>query len=99
VEGQRLKLDLGRAKVVELPQAETERRWQATTSQWPIMHAVFYGISRAQMMGRHKSNHIQVAYANTAEEADLACQCKAAFAAALGLEVAFCGARAAGRSW
>ena len=28
------------ATVVELPAAETERRWQATTPQWPIMHAV-----------------------------------------------------------
>ena len=44
---------------------ETERRWQATTPQWPIMHAVTYGVSRDQMMARHKSNHIQVAYANS----------------------------------
>jgi len=36
------------------------------------MHAVTYGITRDQMMARHKSNHIQVAYANTAEDADQA---------------------------
>ena len=41
---------------------ETERRWQATTPQWPIMHAVLHGVDRDQMMARHKSNHIQVAY-------------------------------------
>ena len=58
-----LKADLGRAKVVELPQEETERRWKITTPQWPIMHAVTYGVSRDQMMARHKANHIQVAYA------------------------------------
>ena len=31
------------------------------------MHAVTYGVSRDQMMARHKANHIQVAYANSAE--------------------------------
>src|SRR6185503_4727638 len=34
VEDDRLKMDLGRAGVVALPAAETERRWQATTPQW-----------------------------------------------------------------
>ena len=33
-------VDLGRATVVELPAEETERRWQVTTPQWPIMHAL-----------------------------------------------------------
>ena len=55
------------------------------------MHAVTYGVSRDQMMARHKSNHIQVAYADTAAEADLAMLAKAAMAEALGLEV-FCAA-------
>ena len=62
-----LKADIGRAKVVELPPEETERRWRITTPQWPIMHAVTYGITRDQMMARHKSNHIQVAYAPDAD--------------------------------
>ena len=56
-------MDLGRGGVVRLPAAETQRRWDATTPQWPIMHAVTYGVSRDQMMARHKANHIQVAYA------------------------------------
>ena len=30
------------------------------------MHAVTYGVTRDQMMARHKANHIQVAYANSA---------------------------------
>ena len=34
-----------------------------TTPQWPIMHAVTHGVTRDQMMARHKANHIQVAYA------------------------------------
>jgi len=89
----RLKMDIGRAGVVELPAEETQRRWQATTPQWPIMHAVTYGVTRDQMMARHKSNHIQVAYANSAEEADKAALAKAAMADALGLDVALCGTR------
>ncbi len=91
VEEGRLKMDLGRGKVVELPAEETERRWQETTPQWPIMHAVTYGVSRDQMMARHKSNHIQVAYAHSAAEADAAMQTKAAMAEALGMETFVCG--------
>ncbi len=97
VEGGKLKIDLGRAKVITLPQAETERRWKETTVQWPIMHAVTYGVSRDQMMARHKANHIQVAYANSAKEADLALYAKAALAAELGLEVSVCGTKADGK--
>ena len=83
----RLKMDLGRATAIELPRAETERRWNATTPQWPIMHAVIHGVTRDQMMARHQANHIQVAYANSAAEADIAMQAKAIAAAELGMEV------------
>jgi hypothetical protein len=96
VENGKLKMDLGRAKVISLPTAETERRWQETTWQWPIMHAVTYGVSRDQMMGRHKANHIQVAYAHSAAKADLALYTKASLAADLGLEVSLCGTKADG---
>ncbi len=95
----RLKMDLGRAEVVELPAAETQRRWRATTPQWPIMHAVTYGVSRDQMMARHQANHIQVAYALSAKDADTALLAKAATARALGLEVSLCGTRKDGKSW
>jgi hypothetical protein len=97
IENGRLKMDLGRAKVVALPEVETERRWKETTYQWPIMHAVTYGVSRDQMMARHKANHIQVAYANSAKEADLALYTKAALAAELGLDVSLCGTTADGK--
>jgi hypothetical protein len=96
IEKGKLKMDLGRAKVIALPQAETERRWKETTVEWPIMHAVTYGVSRDQMMARHKANHIQVAYANSAREADLALYAKAALARELGLEVSLCGTKADG---
>ncbi len=58
-------MDLGRATAIALPLEETERRWRSTTSQWPIMHAVLHGVSRNQMMARHKANHIQVVYARS----------------------------------
>jgi hypothetical protein len=87
----RLHCDLGVAQVVKLPRAETERRWRETTPQWPIMHAVLDGISRDQMMARHKSNHLQVVYAPSRKQAHRACQIKAAALAELGLEVHLCG--------
>jgi hypothetical protein len=96
VEGGRLRMDLGRGKAISLPREETERRWKETTVQWPIMHAVTYGVSRDQMMARHKANHIQVAYANSAGEADLALYAKAALASRLGLQVSLCGTKAGG---
>jgi len=91
VDNGRLCADLGRAKVVELPREETERRWSITTPQWPVMHAVTYGVSRDQMMARHKSNHIQVAYAPDAGSANTALAAKAACFDELGLRVSICG--------
>ena len=95
----KLKMDLGRAKVISLPREETERRWKETTVQWPIMHAVTYGVTRDQMMARHKANHIQVAYAKSAKDADLAMYAKAALARELGLEVSLCGTKADGKAF
>ncbi len=99
VEKGKLKMDLGRAGVVELPPEETERRWRETTPQWPIMHAVTYGITRDQFMARHKSNHVQVVYANSEREADKALLAKAAMAEAMGMEVYVCGTRKKGKPW
>ena len=87
----RLHADLGVAEVVSLPAAETERRWKETTPQWPIMHAVVKGVTRDQMMARHKSNHIQVVYAPNEKQAHRACRIKAAALAELGLDVHLCG--------
>ena len=86
-----LHADIGRGTVVRLPDAETERRWRATTPQWPIMHAVLHGVSRDQMMARHRANHIQVAYAPTASDADQALSAKAGAFHAMGIHVHLCG--------
>jgi len=91
VMNEELHCDLGLAEVVELPQKETERRWRETTPQWPIMHAVLKGISRDQMMARHKANHIQVVYAPNEKQAHRACRIKAAALTELGLKVHLCG--------
>ena len=91
VEGGKLKVDIGRGKVVSLPQEEVARRWSITTSQWPQVNAVLYGVGRDQLMARHKSNHIQVAYAPSTRDADLALAAKAAAFRELGVEVFVCG--------
>jgi hypothetical protein len=95
ISGGRLHVDLGRASAVALPDAETERRWQATNPEWPIMHAVLHGVSRDQFMARHKANHLNVAYAPDAATADEALVAKAAFFEGLGLQVHVCGEVAA----
>ena len=87
----KLHCDLGVGEVVALPNAETQRRWNETTPEWPIMHAVLKGISRDQMMARHKANHIQVVYANYEASAHEACRIKAAALDELGIIVHFCG--------
>ncbi len=90
-------MDIGRCRAVSLPREETERRWRSTTPQWPIMHAVLYGIDRDQMMARHQANHIQVVYAPDAGTADRALAAKAAMAEAMGILVHLCGSDAEGR--
>jgi hypothetical protein len=91
VDNGKLKADIGRGKAIELPKEETERRWNITTPQWPMMHALLYGVGRDQLMARHKSNHIQVAYAPDARGAKLALAAKAAMLREMGLDVAICG--------
>jgi hypothetical protein len=91
IEDGKLKADIGLARSVALPLEETERRWRITTPQWPIMHAVLNGVTRDQMMGRHKANHIQVAYAPDTAGAKTALAAKAAFFREAGLEVSVCG--------
>lgn len=91
VEGGKLHADIGRGSSIDLPAAETERRWQATNPEWPIMHAVLHGVTRDQFMGRHKANHVQIAYAPDAQTADKALTAKAAMFAALGLDVHLIG--------
>lgn len=91
VKGGALHADVGVAEVVKLPAEETQSRWQETTPQWPIMHAVVKGVSRDQMMARHQSNHIQVVYCPNEKQAHRAARIKAAVMSELGLNVSLCG--------
>jgi hypothetical protein len=91
VEGSCLQADLGLADVITLPEAETERRWQLATPQWPIMHVRLRGITRDQFMARHRANHVNVAYAPDSRMAEKALAAKAAMMAELGLQIHLCG--------
>jgi len=86
-----LHADLGLGTAVELPDQETQRRLDHTDSAWPIMHLTLDGVSRDQLMGRHKANHIQVAYAPDAEAATEALAAKAAAFNGMGITVHLCG--------
>ncbi len=91
IEAGKLKFDTGLLESIALPQEETVDRWRETTACWPIMHAVLPGITRDQMMARHKSNHIHVAYALDKKSARKAMFAKAAAMKELGMDVSFCG--------
>ena len=86
-----LHVDLGRGRAVELPEEETQRRLNATDKNWPIMHAVLDGVSRDQLMARHKANHLNVVYAPDAATADKALLVKATLFAELGVQVHLAG--------
>lgn len=86
-----LHCDMGIGKSVQLPESEINRRWQATNPEWPMMNAILPGISRDQMMGRHKSNHIHVVYTPDESSAHKSCRIKASALAELGVSVHFCG--------
>ncbi len=86
-----LHVDIGRGSAIELPDEETRRRLEATNPEWPIQHVVLHGVSRDQLMARHKANHVQVVYAPDADTADAALTAKAAMFARLGVQVHLAG--------
>lgn len=91
VQDNALHMDLGLGRAITLSDEEQEFRSQSTTPEWPIMNAVLDGVNRDQMMARHKANHIQVAYANSAKDARRAMNAKAELALQLGMVVNLCG--------
>ncbi|NBB78362.1 MAG: fucose isomerase, partial [Verrucomicrobia bacterium] len=58
---------------------------------------VTYGVTRDQMMARHKANHINVAYATDAKQADNCLYAKAELAKQMGMEVYICGTNIEGK--
>lgn len=87
----KLHVDLGRGTCVEMPDEEVQRRLDGTNPEWPIMNAILHGVTRDQMMARHKANHLNVVYAPDAETADKALTAKAAMFEAMGYEVHLVG--------
>lgn len=73
-------MDMGTGEVVELPSAETQRRLQATTKEWPVANVHIPGYDRDRLMSTHRSNHITVCYG------DILCEL-AAVAEGLGIPV------------
>jgi hypothetical protein len=91
IEDCKLQVDLGRGTSIELPPEETECRWREVSYEWPIMHVVLHGVTQNQFMARHPSNHVNVAYAPTAKDADRALAVKAVMFQELGVQVHLCG--------
>lgn len=91
IENNELFCDIGTGRVVELPSEETTRRWELTDKQWPIMHGVLDGVTRDQMMAKHKANHIQVVYVDGDFDVKRAAELKAATLQELGVRVNLCG--------
>jgi hypothetical protein len=56
-----------------------------------MMHAVLTGVTRDQMMARHRANHIQVAYGEDEASADRALAAKEAMFDSMGVKVHLCG--------
>lgn len=92
VEGGALHMDIGRGRAVSLAPEECDRRARATNPEWPMMHAVLEGVSRDQMMARHRANHLQVAYGADEASADRLALIRAELARNLGMQVTLCGA-------
>ncbi|OJV39683.1 MAG: fucose isomerase [Acidobacteriales bacterium 59-55] len=91
VEQNSLHVDLGLGSVVKLPDEETNRRWEQTTIQWPMVNAIFDGVSRDSFMARHRANHVSIAYAPDEKAAAEALAVKAAMFHELGIKVHLCG--------
>lgn len=91
VEGDALHMDIGRGAAVELSEQKVADRFASTDPTWPIMNAVLYGVSRDQMMARHRANHIQVAYAPDVDAATKALTAKIAMMQGIGVQVHLIG--------
>jgi hypothetical protein len=91
VEDGKVHADMGLADAITLPAAETVRRLNSVTPQWPIMHVKLRGVSQNQFMARHHANHVNVAYAPDSETAEKALAAKAAMMAEMGIDVSLCG--------
>jgi L-fucose isomerase-like protein len=96
VEKNALHADIGLGSVLELPKEENERRWRETTPAWPLVNAIFHGVTRDSFMARHRANHVSIAYAPSQQQAAQALAVKAAMLDGLGIKVHICGSVSVG---
>ena len=89
-EGTDVHMHVGTGRAVELPPEEIDRRWKATTQEWPLMNAVLDGCGRDDIMAGHQSNHITVAYVSE-EKLEFVTQAFVCMAIAQGIEVHLAG--------
>lgn len=86
-----LSADVGVGRVLELPLDETLRRQNATSPEWPIVHATLHGVDRDQLISHHHSNHIQLAYVDEAADPFEVARMKAAVFSSIGIVSHLCG--------
>jgi len=67
-------MDCGTGEMLDLPEAEVQRRLQATDPQWPIANAYIPGYGRNELMASHMSNHIVVGYGDILQELVALCR-------------------------
>lgn len=67
-------MDIGTGEVVELPEAEVNRRRKATNEEWPIANVRIPGYGQDELMSTHMANHITICYGNILGELAATCR-------------------------
>lgn len=67
-------MDCGTGEVLELPEAELNKRLQSTNPEWPIANVHIPGYGRNELMATHMSNHIVMGYGDILEELVALCR-------------------------
>lgn len=60
-------MDIGKGKVIALPQEKRDALWSATNREWPLMVADM-GVRQDTLMAHYMSNHVAVAYGDIFDE-------------------------------
>lgn len=71
--GEELWMDIGKGKVIALPQEKRDALWSATNREWPLMVADM-GVRQDTLMAHYMSNHVAVAYGDIFDEMVALCQ-------------------------
>ena len=83
--------DIGTGRMLTLSPHETERQWKNAATHWPLVSAIFHGISVDTFIAGHCATQVNIAYAADALSAVRALAVKAATLHARGVVVHLCG--------